>query len=329
MQTDEYPLISIVMAVYKPRVDWLILQLESLDKQTYPNLELLVCDDCPEYPVDEAFFSEHIKAFSYKITRNEKNLGSNSAFEILTAKAQGEYISYCDQDDIWLPEKISELFELINRKKAALVFSDMMIIDGEGRKLADSITQIRKGHVLRRGDDLFGALLTHCFVTGCTMLVRKEIAKGAIPFVDNMVHDHWISLYASSRGRLDYSEKPLIYYRMHDGNQTGVLKNADTKSEYISERIDSFAERMKQIKERFAERDDVKETAEWAFARQNYANHKKGSFSELWKYRGVNPKTTFFELLALRLPDSLFKTAIKAVKRLITRKKRGDTNGKV
>ncbi len=320
MKTDEYPLISIVMAVYKPRADWLVLQLESLDKQTYPNLELLVCDDCPECPVDEMFFSEHIKAFPYEITRNEKNIGSNSAFEILTAKARGEYISYCDQDDIWLPEKISVLYELICRKKAMLVFSDMMIIDGEGRRLADSITQVRKGHILRRGNDLFGALLTHGFVTGCTMLVKKEIAKGAIPFVDNMVHDHWIALFASSCGRLDYSEKPLIFYRMHDGNQTGVLKNSDTKSEYISERIDGFAARMKQISERFGDRNDVKETAAWAFARQNYANHMKGSFYELWKYHRVNPKTTFFEILALRLPDSLFKKAIKTVKRLITRK---------
>ncbi len=319
MQTDEYPLISIVMAVYKPRTDWLALQLESLDKQTYPNLELLVCDDCPECPVDETLFSEHIKAFPYEITRNEKNLGSNSAFEILTAKARGEYISYCDQDDIWLPEKISVLYELICREKAVLVFSDMMIIDGNGRRFADSITQVRKGHILRRGDDLFGALLTHGFVTGCTMLVRKETAKGAIPFVENMVHDHWIALYASSRGRLDYSEKPLIYYRMHGGNQTGVLKNSDTKAGYISERIYGFAKRMKQISERFPERNDVKETTEWALARQNYAKRKKGSFFELCKYRGVNPKTTLFELLTLRLPDSIFKTAVKAVKRLITR----------
>ena len=45
METDK-PLISIVMAVYEPNLQWFREQLDSLEAQTYPNLELLVIDDC-------------------------------------------------------------------------------------------------------------------------------------------------------------------------------------------------------------------------------------------------------------------------------------------
>ena len=45
MGTDK-PLISILMAVYEPRIDWLREQLVSLNEQTYPNLRLYIRDDC-------------------------------------------------------------------------------------------------------------------------------------------------------------------------------------------------------------------------------------------------------------------------------------------
>ena len=52
METDK-PLISIVMAVYEPNLQWFKEQLESLEAQTYPNLELLVIDDCsPTVPFE-------------------------------------------------------------------------------------------------------------------------------------------------------------------------------------------------------------------------------------------------------------------------------------
>ena len=61
-----------------------------------------------------------------------KILGSNRTFERLTEEAEGEYFAYCDQDDVWLPEKLAVLQEALEREKALLVCSDMYIIDGGG-----------------------------------------------------------------------------------------------------------------------------------------------------------------------------------------------------
>ena len=101
------PLIAILMAVYEPRMDWLREQLESLEKQTYPNLKLYVRDDCSEtvsFEEIERCIKEYIHSFPYEIQRNEANLGSNRTFERLTEEAEGTYFAYCDQDDVWLPE---------------------------------------------------------------------------------------------------------------------------------------------------------------------------------------------------------------------------------
>lgn len=163
-------------------MDWLRQQLVSLNDQTYPNLRLYIRDDCsPTVPYEQiqSCVQDCITRFPYVITRNEENLGSNGTFELLTEEADGELFAYCDQDDVWLPEKLTVLREAMERERAVLVCSDMCIIDGDGKQVADSITKVRRHHVFRSGTDLARGLLTSNFVTGCTMLVQSDAAKRA------------------------------------------------------------------------------------------------------------------------------------------------------
>ena len=181
MATDK-PLISILMAVYEPRMDWLKEQLDSLNAQTYPNLRLYVRDDCsPTVPFEkiETTIQECVTAFPCSLKRNERNLGSNGTFELLTREAEGEYFAYCDQDDVWLPEKLAVLRETIERERAQLVCSDIYIMDGNGKQVADSITKIRRHHIFRSGEGLTDTLWYANFASGCALLVRAETAKEA------------------------------------------------------------------------------------------------------------------------------------------------------
>ena len=129
------PRIAILMAIYEPRMDWLEAQLRSLDAQTYPNLRLYIRDDCSptvSFEAIAACVKECIRAFPFELRRNEKNLGSNGTFERLTLEAEGDYFAYCDQDDIWLPQKLEILEKAIENgqsKKPDLVFGDAQVID--------------------------------------------------------------------------------------------------------------------------------------------------------------------------------------------------------
>lgn len=315
MATDS-PLISIVMAVYEPRMDWLREQLRSLNKQTYPNLELIVRDDCsPTIPYIKIIklIAECITAFPYTVSQNNKNVGSNVTFELLTKEANGEYIAYCDQDDIWLPEKLEKLYKAITESNALLTCSDMFIIDVNGEKTADSITQVRKRHIFRSGEHLAPELIYRNFVTGCTMLARAGAAKKAIPFPTCMVHDHWIALWCAVHGSIKSLPDRLICYRLHGDNQTEMLAGVQTKDDYYRFRILPFYERAQVINKRLSI-PEAKKALLWARVRVGNYSGKIGAAKRLWNMK-INPTTTAFELTVLKAPQPFFRMAINLIRK--------------
>lgn len=154
---EEKPLISIVLATYNPNLGWLREQLRSLDAQTYPRLNLFLRDDCSDrVPFSEIrkCAEECVHAFPVTLCRNKENLGSTKTFELLTQQADGAFLAYCDQDDVWLPEKISRLVNAVTEFRAALVCSDMYVMDASGKTVADSITEVRRHHRFLSGEGL-------------------------------------------------------------------------------------------------------------------------------------------------------------------------------
>lgn len=313
MKKTNEPLIAILMAVYEPRMDWLAEQLASLEAQSYPNLRLYIRDDCSPtvgFEQIEALVKENIRSFPYEIRRNEKNLGSNRTFELLTKEADGEYFAYCDQDDIWLPEKLTVLEKVIEDQHAELVCSDMFIIDGEGRQTADSITKIRRHHVFRSGEGLAKDLLISNFVTGCTMLIWAETAKAAIPFCPYMVHDHYLALYTATKGKIVSLSDKLIRYRIHDGNQTGLMAGVDSRESYIEVRIAMICRRMEWLRDNLPTgspelQGEIEKCLAWGKAREQNLRGQGGR-RIVWKYRKFGPWASLFELAAPLLPDSVF-----------------------
>lgn len=280
MGTDK-PLVSILMAVYKPNERWLREQLSSLNSQTYPNLELLIYDDCPACPLDEGIVRELITAFPFRIIRGEKNLGSNKAFERLTAEGTGMYFSYCDQDDVWYSQKVQRMTEVLESTGSPMVCSDLAIINAKGKRISDSITKVRKRHIFYDGDNVASYLLVKNFVTGCAMMMRSDVAKRSIPFVDSLIHDHWLAINAALSGKIEIIREPLIDYRQHDSNQTGVLKGVKTKQDYYDARIGNMFDRLADYKKRLYNFDNLKRTIDELGrlneARSNYFFSHKAS----------------------------------------------------
>lgn len=317
METDK-PLISIVMAVYEPNLQWFREQLDSLEAQTYPNLELLVIDDCsPTVPFEtvQQYIEESIHSFPYQVQQNEKNLGSNDTFEKLTQQARGKYIAYCDQDDVWLPEKLEILQRTIEQTGAKLVCSDMYIIDGRGHQTADSITKVRRNHVFHSGENLAGGLLFRNFVTGCTMLMPTEIAQQAIPFCPYMVHDHYLALYAALNGTIQSVMQPLIRYRIHGNNQTGVLAGVADKDTYFHIRIEEAINKMRWLEENvvlpMSVEHELAQGMKWLHARADHFHGMRGAVRIIWKYRRYGPITSLFEIVAMVFPEKLFMFFIR------------------
>ena len=312
------PLIAILMAVYEPNMDWLREQLESLEAQTYPNLKLFIRDDYSSEMMFEAV-RECVKAcihsFPFELRRNEKNLGSNATFERLTRESEGVYFAYCDQDDVWPPEKLTTLQEAIERENALLVCSDMYIIDENGRQTADSITKIRRHHVFRSGEGLAPQLLFSCFVTGCTMLVDAKQARAAVPFCPYMVHDHYLAFWCAAKGRVHALRQPLIRYRIHRKNQTSKMAGVTDKQSYCRLRIEAMIDRLEWLRDRFADdaslRAEIEIALEWTQARRKSFQGDRRAKWTVWHLRRFSPQTALFEIFMSRAPNALFMRFIE------------------
>ena len=302
------PLISILMAVYEPRMDWLREQLASLNEQTYPNLRLYIRDDCsPTVPYEQiqSCVQDCITRFPYVITRNEKNLGSNATFELLTKEAEGDLFAYCDQDDVWLPEKLTVLQEAMERERAVLAYSDVSAVDDEGKLLARSLRELRPRLTYLEGSDLAPKLFFRNCVAGCAMLVNSNIAERAIPFPRQTVCDHWIALLAATEGTVAFVPDQLVRYRQHKRNQTGVLAGVSDKQSYLRYKVAPLEERLTCYRQHTVPQEEIE-----AFARARI----DGRIIMIWKYRALAPHEAEFEIAAHLLPDGLISWMLRRVK---------------
>ncbi len=313
------PLVSILLAVYKPNENWLIEQLISLNKQNYENLNLYVYDDCPEYPINTEIFDKYITNFEYKIIRGEVNKGSNKAFEELTKIADGEFFAYCDQDDIWEANKISLMMDEFT-EDVTLVCCDLSIIDEHSNKTHESLCDIRKRIIYKTGYNLAKGILVSNFVTGCAMIVKRNIAIESIPFARKIVHDNWIAVVAALNGKIKFLDKQLVKYRQHNNNQTGILKGIYNKKTYYNIKIVDLLERYLVLKDRLTGYKEVNEYIDYCItslqARKEY--FMKPSINQLKimiKYSRYYKISIILEIFSPIIPECLFKVIIGLTKK--------------
>lgn len=291
METDK-PLISILMAVYEPQLDWLKKQLASLEAQTYPNLRLFIRDDCsPTVPYEDIrrLAAECITSIPYELRRNETNLGSNLTFQKLTEEAEGDYFAYCDQDDIWLPEKLEVLQDLFS-EDVSLAYCDMKVIDEEDKVIFDSLRGARPRLKYVSGKALADTYFFRNCSAGCASLVKSVTAKKAVPFPRQTVYDHWIATIAALSGEICFAEEQMVLYRQHSKNQTGILRGVHDKQTYIEQRITPLVERLQYFSDYTAPDRRMKDFIE---AREN------GDLRGIWKGRSYSPYEALFEMLAM------------------------------
>ena len=69
------------------------------------------------------------------------------------------------------------------------------------------------------------------YVTGCTVIINKELKELATPFPNGIVmHDWWLALLAASEGKIDFLEESTILYRQHGENSVGAKKYFSAKN---------------------------------------------------------------------------------------------------
>ncbi|MFX0092783.1 MAG: glycosyltransferase family 2 protein [Candidatus Hodarchaeota archaeon] len=213
-------LVSVAIATYNGE-KFLKEQLDSIYKQTYKNIEVVVSDDCS---IDGTvkILDEYKQKFGLKYSVNEQNLGVVKNFERAISRCQGEYIALADQDDIWLPEKIQILVD--NIRHYSLVCSCAYLID-QNKGIIRTLKWNEYG-VPTKKENQFQVLAYRNFVAGCTSLFKRNLLSLAFPIPKGMsFHDWWFALVASKMNGVKHLNSPLLYHRQHWSNLTDKIRN--------------------------------------------------------------------------------------------------------
>jgi glycosyltransferase involved in cell wall biosynthesis len=218
----EGPRVAICMATYEPPAELLRRQLDSIAEQTHGNWICLISDDCSPEERFTALKEMTADDPRFVVSRSPARLGFYRNFEraLSMAPAEADFVTLCDQDDRWHPDKLARLLEEIGG--AQLVYSDSRIVTPGGELVRPSFWTERRNNYTN-----FGSLLLANSVTGAASLFRRDLLEDALPFPPRIAkgfHDHWLAIVALARGEIAYVDEPLWDYVQHEDAVIGHLR---------------------------------------------------------------------------------------------------------
>lgn len=304
--------VSVLLAVYCPDFTWLQQLFLSIRRQSFQDFEIILMDDGSGQAVFDEVCTAAYKIFGkserLRLLQSPVNEGSDRTFEKLALLAGGDYIAFCDQDDIWRPDKLQKLLEELHRQKAVMCYSDMQVIDGSGKLLYTGLRQMRPGLRFVSGTGMAAWYVMDNCTAACSMLVQSQIVKKAVPFYEGACCDQWVAIWAASCGKVAFINEPLVKYRRHDKNQTAALKKIETRRDYVRERILPAEGFVKELRARGVSYPYEKEINALVQAR------KEGDFAVIWKFRRFSRKYAYFDLFAACMPEPIVNWTIRLIK---------------
>ena len=207
-------------------------QLDSIFNQNIVDWRLIIRDDGSSDATCQ-IISEYQKKNPGKILVVEdagENLGACQSFFRLMPHSTAKYIFFCDQDDIWVHDKMEMQIHAMQKIEATsvkgcpiLVHSDLKVVNEHQELISESFWQYQKirPNQMRK----LNRVLVQNYVTGCTMLINNPLLEFARSGVTNpIMHDWWILLIATAKGKVVTMEKATVFYRQHAENEIGAVR---------------------------------------------------------------------------------------------------------
>jgi glycosyltransferase involved in cell wall biosynthesis len=224
--------VRILMATYNGE-KYIESQIKSIIEQTSKDWELWIRDDASSDNTIEIIqkYAEIDTRIKF-INPTGERLGVLGNFsKLLSFQHENLYFMFCDQDDIWVPEKIELSLTILNheekiygKKTPILIHTDLRMINSEDNIISKSFfknQKINKSHPCPLSELIF-----ENYVTGCTVLFNKSLLDVAMPLPKKIImHDWWFALVAASMGRIVTSNEVTVNYRQHSNNVVGAGKS--------------------------------------------------------------------------------------------------------
>ncbi len=219
---------AVVLLATHNGAPWLEAQLDSLLSQDAGQLHIVARDDAstdttPE--ILEAFRTRAPANFTLLDNPAGTAAGIHASFAALLKHALTErsepHILFCDQDDLWYPDKLSSLLPLLQADpgRPALAYAEMRVVDDQQQTVADTFSTFQN----LSPQAPLARLLVQNHVSGCASLFNRAALELACPLpAAALMHDWWLALVTACVGELQYYERPLQDYRQHGRNAIGA-----------------------------------------------------------------------------------------------------------
>ena len=200
---------AILLSTYRPNAVFLAEMLDSIEKQTVP-AELIQRDD------------------------TETKLGAMHSFETLLREAEGyDCYAFADQDDVWKPEKMERLLEIMalaegryGKQTPIVVHCDLEVVNANLETIAKSFWRYAGLNPAMLDSNLRYLTISNC-VTGCAMLLNAAAREVSLPFGKQAyMHDQWIAQSVlRNGGKVIPVNEQLVLYRQHGDNTLGAVEH--------------------------------------------------------------------------------------------------------
>lgn len=226
-------MIAILMSTYNGSL-FIKEQIESILKQTNKEWLLYIRDDGSTDDT-RMILQEYTRKNPSKIhlLHDEfMNIGAGRSFMHLLEVVNADYYMFCDQDDVWMENKIERTYlylrnleQKFGKNTAIGVFTDLTVVDSNLKVLMPSLW---KGD--NRNPDFvhnFYKQWTNRHASyGCTQMFNHATKKLVLPyrqFESTMgAHDNWVEYILIKKGVYDYIDESTILYRQHGTNVVGA-----------------------------------------------------------------------------------------------------------
>lgn len=208
--------ISVCITSYNQR-DYLVEAIESVLNQTLMPTEIIIVDDCSQDGSQDVV-SDYASRFPDLISPifHMQNQGVAQSRTDALAAVTGEYATFLDSDDRYLPTKLErEALELLQSDDAQIAFSNHFLIDRDGRR-----TGVWADAELPAQGDVFCQVMGRDFPRG--RLFRSELVQyrawKQVGFYDPSleIYEDWdMRIRLSKHCRTVYCDEPLTEYRIH------------------------------------------------------------------------------------------------------------------
>ena len=199
---------AILLSTYRPNAVFLAELLDSIEKQTVAS-ELVQRDD------------------------SETKLGAMKSFETLLRENDGfDYYAFADQDDVWKPEKMERLEQIMalaesryGKQTPIVVHCDLEVVDANLETIAKSFWKYSGLNPAMLDKSLPYLTISNC-VTGCAMLMNAAAREVSLPFGKQAyMHDQWIAQSVLRHGgQVIPVHQSLVLYRQHGDNTLGAVE---------------------------------------------------------------------------------------------------------